>query len=361
MLDQRLTELLDTDLELLSYTATVICIWIIALITVVWAYRTRTNPLPIITESEPPVGCSPVFAQFILSSGKQGGVAGEISSFGTQTIVFMSLYETGLLNKLSVSSAQIEYSINPDFEKLSATEDEKLFVSKLAASIGTTGTLTAAREADAIQGYPELSNVWMNFWYKDLQNIAAHKKYIRKDGLLEKLLSVVAASITFGAFFGIFTFFFIPFIGKYITAILILPILGIYLLNETIFGLLLNGNYLQVFEGISSPTTQGAVFVISFFSWFAWFVLFGQNMSKINRALTPEGLELVRKIQGYKQFLATVDKDRLSFSFNRSLDFERNKTSFAWLAIFELVTDKHWQQWYEATDTSVAEPAKIHI
>jgi hypothetical protein len=360
-MDPRVAEFVNTDLKLLSFAGTVVCIWIIACIVVMWARRIRHNPKPVITEFYPPQDCGPIFALFMLSSGKQGGMIGEISPYGTQTALFMSLFEAGLLDKLSISSEQIEYSINPNFENISAPEEEKIFIKKLNTEIGSHATLTAAPEKDVLNGYTALANVWLTFWFTDLNALAVKRNLIVEDGFIQKFFSIIAGSITFGLFFGVFAFSFIPFIGTYLALILIAPLFVLYVLNETLFSSLIKTQHPFITAGIATENVQLAVVVVGFLSWFVWLVMFGQSMSKINRALTPEGHELVQKVKGYKQFLATVDKDRLSFSFNRSLDFERNKTSFAWLAIFELVTDTHWRHWYEVTDTSVAEPVKIHI
>ncbi len=336
---------LNGDNNLLALFITILLIWIIAIITLIRARSIRKKSKAVVPEYDPPKDMSPAFARFILVSGREGGMAGEVSKTGNQLLTLINLYEDGLLRKLKmVDEAVVEYEIHEDFRSLECTEDEKMFLERLSSEIGMSGTLEESKDPKSpIDGYLNLNKLWLQFWHTDMYQLALSKGYVVKESKWIFLLSIFAASLTFGFFFSVFSSF-IPFVGKYIAGILLLPVLAVFALGYGIATLIVANINISL---ITNHLSQGAVLLLGFLSWFAWFMIFGQNMSKLSRRLTPAGLELVRQLEGYKAYLRTVDKDRLSFSFNRESDLKRNRTSFSWLGIFGMIKDKHWDQWYE--------------
>lgn len=328
-----------------TFFVTVIFIWMISIIVLISARLVRKNFKSIIPEYDPPKDISPVFARFILVSGREGGRVGEISQKGNQLLTLISLFEKGLLTKLKmINEFAIEYEIFEDYKNASCAEEEKKFLGRLEKEIGMSGRLEERGESEnQIDGYSNMKSLWFDFWNKDLYQIALSRGYLLKQGRLSILLSLFAASLTFGVFFSVFLSF-IPVVGKFISAVLLFPLLIVF---GIIYKLIAFISGQMDFSWILNSNTQSAILIFSILSWFAWFMILGQNMSKLNNRLTPKGLELVRRLQGYKVYLKTVDKDRLSFSFNRETDLLKTHTSFSWLGIFGMVKDKHWDQWYK--------------
>ncbi len=330
---------------LLALFITELIIWIIAISIILKARSLRKDNKAIITEYEPPKELSPVFARFIMVSGREGGISGEISKTGNQLLTMINLYEDGLLKKLEmIDEKTLEYEVHENYKNLECSEEEKVFLEKLIKNIGTTGKLQETEDSKSnIDGYLNLNDLWFDFWHKDLYQLARSRGYMEKESKLVFALSLFSGSLTFGMFFSVFLSF-IPFVGWFIALLLLLPVLLVFAVGYGISSLILM-NF--DFSWALNDGAQAIILFFGLFSWFAWFIIFGQNMSIIYNKLTPKGLELVRKLKGYKSYLKSVDKDRLSFSFNRDNDFSRNRTSFSWLGVFGLIKDKHWDEWYE--------------
>lgn len=284
---------------------------------------------------------------FLQVSGKEGGMAWEISKSGIQLLTLINLYEDGLLKNLKmISEGVVEYEIHEDYKRMSCTEEEKEFLEILSKQIGMRGRLEEDMGTKSItDGSINLNDIWFDFWHTYLHKLTISRGYTAKEGVLTIILSVFVASLIFGAFVSVFLSF-IPYIGTYIAGLFLSPVLILFAFGYWVAGIIL-ANF--DIAWISYMNVQSLVLFVTAVSWFAWFVILGQSMPMLNRKLTPQGLEVVRKIEGYKRYLKSVDKSRLSFSFNRDVDFSRNRTSFSLLGIFGLVTDKQWDQWYEAT------------
>lgn len=279
-------------------------------------------------------------------SGREGGMAGEVSKTGTQLLALINLYEDGLLKKLKmIDDITIEYEIHENFINMNCAEDEKILLKKMSEKIGMSGTLQEdTREKSTVDGYLVLNDLWFEFWYKDMNELGISRGYTYKNtSKIVFALSILTASLTFGVFFSIFLSF-IPFIGKFIASILLLPVLILFAIGYGIATQVLI--HIDISWAINNHS-QAAILIFTFLSWFAWFIIFSQSMSKLNLKLTPLGLEVVRKLEGYKKYLKSVDRNRLSFSFNRESDLARNHTSFSWLGVFGMIKDEHWDQWYE--------------
>ncbi len=336
---------INNEKLLLALLITIILIWIIAIFTLVKARGVRQNLKAIVPEYDPPKNISPVFARFIMVSGREGGVAGEVSKTGNQLLTLINLYEDGLLKKLNMFDESIvEYEIHENFKNIECAEEEKKFLERLSKEIGMSGKLEEdTNRKSRVDGYLNLNNVWFGFWHTDMYQLALSRGYMLKESKSILPLSIFATSLTFGAFFSIFISL-IPVVGKFIAGLLILPVLVVFAVGYGLATIVLaHSNIFLVLTG----GIQTLILAFGFLSWIAWFAIFGQNMSKLSRKLTSSGLEIVRQLEGYKSYLKTVDKDRLSFSFNRESDLSRNRTSFSWLGVFGLLKDNHWDQWYE--------------
>src|SRR3989344_1739201 len=260
----------------------------------------------------------------------------------------INLFEDGLLKKLSFTTESLlEYEIHENYKNMDCAEEEKKFLDRLNEKVGMSGKLQEKLSKHGYDGdgYNELNGVWFDFWYKDLYGLALSRGYMEKESKIITVISIFAGSLTFGVFFSVFLSF-IPVVGVFIAGIILLPVIVVFSVGYLLASILLP--HLNNIYIIVSDIEIVKVFLVGFavFSWFAWFIIFGQNMTKLARKLTPRGLEIVRQLNGYKMYLKGVDRGRLSFSFNRESDLSRNRTSFSWLGVFGLITDKHWDEWY---------------
>ncbi|MDQ2932756.1 MAG: DUF2207 domain-containing protein [bacterium] len=335
--------------NLLALFITILIIWSIAILTLIKARSLRKDERAVISEYDPPKGTSPVFARFLMVSGKMGGMSGEVSQTGSQLLTLINLFEDGLLKKLvMIDESTVDYEIHENYMNLPCAEEEKMFLARLGKNIGMSGRLQENQNPKntTTNGFENLNSLWGNFWYDDLTKLALSRGYMKKESKGALILSIFAVSITFGVFVSIFLFF-IPIIGPFIGIIPLIPVIAIFGISYGIAT-----GILSVFDisWITHDLTSFVVITFGGISWFIWFLIFGQSMSKINRALTPAGLEVVRQLNGYKMYLATVDKDRISFTFNRESDLSRNRTSFSWLGVFGMLKDIHWDQWYKIAE-----------
>lgn len=349
----------ESETFALALLISVFLIWGIAITTWVAARKVRKNSRSITPEYEPPEGLSPAFARFILVSGREGGMTGEISKSGIQLLTLINLYEDGLLKKLvMVDDETVEYEISKEYKAMECSREEIMFLDRMSQKIGMTGTLQQTLDPKSkVDGYLALNDVWFDFWHTDLVKFAGDQGLVdKKVGVLVMALSFFSASLTFGGFFSFFAFL-IPYIGIFIAGLLLLPVLVVFGVGYLGAALIIaNVNFPWEVLVILMP----AIKIFGFLSWFAWFIIFGQNMSKLNQKLTPKGLEVVRKLQGYKEYLKTVDTKRLSFSFNRKNDITRNQTSFSWLGVFEILEDEHWNQWYEIAKPTMVDKIEVN-
>lgn len=304
---------------------------------------------PIIAQYDIPE-VSPVLARYILVSGKEGGRAGEISKSGVQRILMIDLYENGALKELNfVDEITIKYEINSDYKKINLKEDQTVFLELLQQKAGLKNTireLTDVKGYSSGNGFEKIDQFWFSYWQQDLRKICVKNGYFNNTtGAISIMSGLLATSMTFGIFFSVF-FSFIPIIGLIIDFILLLPVIilfGVSFLLDKIIMLFAGSNFPIIpFQAVSS-----FLFIITFLSWFAWIYLLAQNQNIAFTPVNQKGRDLIWKLNGYKQFLKKVDMNRISFSLDRDLDYQRNNTTFAWLAVFSLAKDKHWDNFME--------------
>jgi site-specific recombinase XerD len=62
---------------------------------------------------------------------------------------------------------------------------------------------------------------------------------------------------------------------------------------------------------------------------------------------TAEVIKVLRDKAILELFFSTGLRLSELCSLDRDLDFQRNNTTFSWLAIFSMIKDRHWEQFYE--------------
>jgi hypothetical protein len=323
-----------------------IIIWLIVISVVIKAKKINSNNKTIIPEYEPPQDISPVFARYLMVSGRMGGTAGEISVTGMQTLTFIDLYEDGLLEEcVMIDERSLKFKIRDNYKEIKCTKDEVDFLDFLSQKVGMSGTVTERISKNSVggDGFDEVNRFWTTFWSRNLYLQAVEAGYLKKSSWKTVPLQWFSVSLVFGVFFSFFLIF-IPYIGYIIAGILMIPIIIIFAISYLI--VISITSFTPAVTLIFGSISYNAIFVPFFLSWFVWILMLGKNVSKIVLVLSTGGAELVRKLKGYRMYLKSVDLSRLSFDFNRSNDFLRNKTSFAWLGIFSLLKDSHWDQWY---------------
>lgn len=337
------------DISPLSFLICYVLLWFFVIGVVIKAKRNRLEDRPMVVQYDIPE-VSPVLARYILVSGKEGGRIGEISKSGVQRILMIDLYENGALKELNFTDEiTLEYEINPDYKNLNLKEDQIVFLDLLQQKVGLKNTiseLTDIKGYSTGNGFEKIDQFWSTYWQKDIRDLCIKNGYLNNTtGVISIISGLLATSMIFGIFFSIF-FSFIPFLGLVLDFIILLPIIiifGISILFEKLI-LLSVGSVLPI---ISFQDVSPFFFIITFLSWFLWIFLLGQNQNIAFTPINQKGKDLIWKLNGYKEFLKKVDVNRISFSLDRDLDFQRNNTTFAWLAIFSLAKDKHWDNFME--------------
>ena len=334
-----------------SFIVSYILLWLFVIYIVVRARKNRIHDKVIETEYEPPSEISAVLARYLLTAGRIGGMSGEISENGLQRIILIDLYENGALKELNfLDEETIEYDIDENYKDKKLKEEQIIFIELLKKHIGEKAIIKNKDPEDLDKGFTGIDNFWFKYWNTELMNICIKRGYM-DDKIIKRdiIPNLLAVSMTFGVFFSIFFLLFIPFIGPFIALVLLLPIVVIFFLSVifvNIMSYLLDG-YQIPFEALPEPLMVFLFVVIPLLTWFIWFIILGQNTKMAFSSFTAKGKDIIRTINGYKEFLKKVDKDRISFSLDRDLDFQRNNTTFSWLAIFSMVKDRHWEQFYE--------------
>ncbi len=315
----------------------------------------------VVAQYNPPVGISPVFSRYLITGGRLGGMTGEISISGLQTIMLIDLYEHGALNELKfIDDHTLSYKINPDYKnKILQNEDSAIFLDYLVSKVGKEATLKEEinkKGGNSGDGYAGINLFWSKYWFKDLFNLSTKSGYMKKDSILSYFISWFSVSITFGVFFSMFLML-IPFVGYFIVAIILIPLLlifGVSILLNMMLQYVFNTNLIFEFISNSLKTHQLLLVFVPFLVFLSWIIIFmilGSSTKKAVTNITPKGKDIILQLKGYMEFLKKTDLDRLSYSINR--DSNKNitdttkDTSFVWLAIFSIAKDKHWDQFYE--------------
>jgi hypothetical protein len=334
-----------------SFTVSYILLWFFVIYIVVRARKNRIHDKVIETEYEPPSEISAVLARYLLIAGRIGGMSGEISENGLQRIILIDLYENGALKKLNfLDEETIEYELDETYKDKKLKEEQIIFIELLKKHVGEKATIKNKDPEELDKGFAGIDNFWFEYWNTELLNICIKQGYV--DGKIIKrdiIPNLLAFSMTFGVFFSIFLILFIPFVGPFIALVLLFPVVIIFLFSMVFVNIIssFSGGYQIPFELLPEPLLVFLFVVMPFLTWFIWFILLGQNAKMAFTSFTAKGKDIIRAINGYKEFLKKVDKDRISFSLDRDLDFQRNNTTFSWLAIFSMVTDRHSEQFYE--------------
>jgi hypothetical protein len=340
-----------TKINTLTFVVTFLILWGFVIYVVIRAKRVRKDDRSVITNFEAPKDISAILARYIFVAGRQGGRAGEISPRGLQTIALIDLYENGGIKELTfIDENTIEYEIDSDYKNKKLNKEQLLFIEFLNKATGMKSKLVPVDIEDDYKGFKGIDDFWFQYWETELYKICVERGYFKKTDLyLAVPLSLLAASMMFGIFFSFF-FMLIPYVGLILMAIALFPIVIIILLSTIIIYILssiFNFDPNSI-SGLSLTSNFFGLVIIPFLSWFMWFYLLGQNIKIAFTPITETGKDVLLQIKGYKKFLDKVDKDRLSFSLNKDLDYERNTTTFSWLAVFGLAYDRHWDLFYEA-------------
>ncbi len=338
--------------QIFSFVILYILIFIVILYIKHLANKNYFDPKGIMTQYDPPKNISPVFARYLLTGGRLGRMAGEISISGLQTIMLIDLYENGGLSDLTfIDQYTVKYTIDSEYKDKKLNHEQLKFIEYLHEYIGGNSIIKRDANSKSNQidnGFKEINNFWNIFWNKDLNNLAIERGYVLKNSILDYFISWFTVSLTFGIFFSVFLMF-IPIIGYILILIILLPILLLFGLSVLINMFLLNFfDTNQIFNLLSNTDSGEAVLIILpfiiFISWITFFFLLGNSTKRAMTKITPSGKDIIWHINGYKSFLKKTDKDRLTFSLNKDLEEVRNNSSFAWLAIFKIVKDEHWDQ-----------------
>jgi hypothetical protein len=306
--------------------------------------------IAITPEYEPPVGVGPVYAHYLLTSGRTGGMVGDVSISGAQMLAFIELYEKKLFQTFAIRQSSVVYEIARDYRtQRDVTAEEIKLLELMEKKVGSSGALhffSGKNGPDEEGGYVEIQSVWYEF-QEYLYSRSVEDGFVlkRKMGLYS-LMRWFSTSLTFGVFFGIFVAI-IPYIGIYISLLFILPVAIIFAVARV----LAHAIIIMIPELINiSPGYATLIFIFLFISWFAWFLIIGHAVPILNNIQTHKGREMVRRLRGYGTYLKTVDLDRLSFSFDYS-DSRTVRTTFSWLVVFRIASDLHWDQWYQLVGT----------
>lgn len=355
MSDTYISPILENFINLLSidyssFILTYFILWFFVLYIVARANKNRKHNKVVVTEYEPLTDISAVLARYVLTGGMSGGMKGDISENGLQRIALIDLYEFGGLKELIfVDDEIIEYEIDENYQGKKLKEEQLLFVSLLEKHVGKRASIEHVDKEDSFKGFTGIDTFWYEYWNIELQKICVERGYFdKKEIKWNILLWYCIFSMTFGVFFSFFVSL-IPIIGLFIALFLLLPIILVFLFSAiSVNGIsYLLGSYRIPFELLPGPILVLIFMVLPFITWVIWIMIFGQNQSMALNSTTQKGKDIIREINGYKEFAKKVDQDRLSFSLNRDLDFERNKTSFSWLAIFGLIKNRHWDEFYK--------------
>lgn len=197
---------INVESLLLALLITIILIWIIAIITIIRARSVRQNSKTVVSEYDPPKDISPVFARFIMVSGREGGMAGEVSKTGAQLLTLINMYEDGLLKRLRmIDDITVEYEIHENFQNMECAEEEKKFLERLSKEIGMSGRLQETENPKSqVDGYLNLNMLWFHFWHEDLYQLALSRGYMIKQSRSSFILDIFSTSLLFGVFVSFF-------------------------------------------------------------------------------------------------------------------------------------------------------------
>lgn len=299
----------------------------------------------VVVQTEAP-DISPMYSHFLSVSGREGGIAGDISRLGSQFIMILELFEVNALKTLEWKEDKYFFEVNQAYaENRYLKPEEKEFLDLITTKIGFQGTLTEIISSDkdgrsGLGGFQEIDDIWFDFWQTYLPKKSIEDGYFKKPTLIATLYSYFSLSMTLGAFFS-FILIFIPYIGIVIAGILMLPLVLLLFISlgiEKIISLVYKLPEIDTF--MNAETVPPLVFSIFFFSWFFWFGCLGLCMKIAFTPVTNKALDLFLYTKGYKLFLSTVDKDRLSFQ-DRESGALQSKTTFAWLLIFKQIKKDH--------------------
>jgi len=350
---------------------TAIIVFLIAVGAFIVARRKASKEVKpvIVPEYEPPAGIGPIFAHYLLKKGSQGRVVGDMTTKSEQMIALISLYEAGLMERLSfIDESTVEYKL-ADTISMPGTP-EGMLAERIRKVVGTAGTFHEKFETQInrnrridngeSEGFGELLYIWFDYWNMDLNEYATTNGYLAttKKGLLGRAFQWFAMSIGFGWIpmvvvsaicvaipNGIFVIavaaalIYLP-----ITAVFGILLLIVHGLSFLGFNIIVTGYNADVYAGMLTITA-----IPVFIEWIVMLFLLSASMSTLNHNVPEKGNAALTQIKGYREYLRTVDADRLSVTWRLNGPLSKEQTSFGWLVVFKLVKDAHWQQWLVQT------------
>lgn len=311
----------------------------------------RGSATVVTPEYEPPKAIGPMYAHYILTSGRLGGKVGDVSISGAQMLAFIELYEKKLFQTLTIGDDFVEYKIAHDYRTQGDVLAEEIALLELIErECGVSGTLhffVGKGRVDESGGYVELQSVWNKFRDYLYQRSVEDGFILKQKWGWYSLMRWFSVSLTFGVFFGVFIAL-IPYIGVFIALLFVLPV-AIIVVGA---GFVAQGVVTMIPVLTLIPHVYSVIlFFLLFVSWFAWFMIIGQSVPVLNNIPTAAGRELIRRLRGYNMYLKTVDLNRVSFTFDYS-DVRTLRTTFSWLVVFRIASDAHWDQWYQLVSNS---------
>lgn len=349
-----------TTNALYSAALTLTCLLIWAYAIYIWirakSITSSYDDATVVAQYEPPKGISPILADYLLSFGAQVKTAGDLNKTGEHIMVLICLYERGLLSQLKIAEgrpARIQYQVNPNHATITAPEDEKMFIDRLVKAGGMQGQMTeeitggGPKTPETPDGFDIINKFWFDYWYKDLRAVTTKLDITSSKNSNYYFLSSFALTITFGAFFAIFTFLFskvfppLAFIGF----LLILPQTLLYLLCFLVLSLISNLNVVgPAVISILNPIPPEAMVMVTFFSWFAWMIIFGTQVRKIYFRFNAAGKAVLQQLEGYKLYLKEVNTGRIDI-LRKAENSNINSTTLPWLLVFRLMDYRQWEEW----------------
>lgn len=338
--------------DFLSLFLTYVILWVFVIYIVIKAKKVRKNNRPIETSYESPKGVSSILARYIMVSGRLGGVAGEISESGLQTITMIDLYENGGLKDISfIDDYTIEYEIDDDYLNKNLLEEQIKFIELLKENVGDNSRITILDRENISRGFSGVDKFWFKYWNTYLYELCINRGYFSKSkGRWDNALNFLGVSMIFGVFLSFFAVM-IPFLGPFIAILFLFPIIIILIVAvalSSLIHLVVSVDFNNIYNLLPEPFNFITFIFLPFMTWFLWIILIGQNIKVALTPITKKGNDIIWEIKGYKEFLSKVDKDRLSFTLDRDLDYQRNNTTFSWLAIFKIAKDRHWDDFFVA-------------
>jgi hypothetical protein len=340
-------------------TILVIWVYVLYIATRGWLVGKSYYQIATVAQYEPPTNISPILAHYLLSFGSESKVASNLNNTNEQLLVLIYLYEHGLLSSLNISETdlvRVEYQISDNYISIPIAEEGKLFINYLVKQAGLNGILTEVRRgrdrrsSGVPNGFDVINKFWPVYWYKDLKTIANTQNIVNTKSKHYRFLQVFSPTLIFGSFFAVFAFMF----STIFTPLLFIGLLLIFpqvILFSLIFFLLKILISLGFDTTVLQAINLSGILSITFVSWFVWAFLLVISTKKLYFQFTTTGKTILQQLAGYKDYLKTVDLNRVDIE-SKTAGSKINSTTFPWLLALDIANYKHWQQWRGVMDQS---------